>query len=108
MFNKIIAENTIQKTTQKVFSVKINADIIEELVIVYFVGIIHSDIRIDEEILQQRADLPRLTQSRLLLACILTNNIEILVKGFLTVNMIKLKNLFSVHQSYSDVTDDTL
>ena len=86
------------RTNQRIFSVKIDASTIEELVVVFFIGIIYSDIKLDEELLQTRADLPYLTKSRLLFASILTNNIEILGKGFLTANIVKLNNLHSVYK----------
>lgn len=87
----------MQRKTRKIYKVEMIADSVLEEDFLYFLGVFYSSIKLDQEMLQYRADLPRKTKRKLLFACIITSNITILAKGFITPRM--AKNLIAVYPS---------
>ena len=99
MFNEIQETGKMKRTTRKIYQVEMNADSIQEQDYLFFLGLLYSSTKLDQEMLQCRAELPRKKKSMLLLACIITSNIEILGKGYITPQMMRKKNLLALYPS---------
>ena len=87
MFNEIQETGKMKRTTRKIYQVEMNADSIQEQDYLFFLGLLYSSTKLDQEMLQCRAELPRKKKSMLLFACIITSNIEIHPENSLYLNI---------------------
>ena len=72
---------------------------IPELEFLFFYGVVLSGVKLNEEMLQIRAELGRIEKRQLLLSVLMTSNIELLGRGFITLRMAKSKRLMAIHPS---------
>ena len=99
MFNEIQETKKMTRTTRKIYSVEVNAVSIQDQDYLFFLGLLYSDTKLEQEMLQYRAELPRKKKALLLFAAIITSNIAFLGKGYITPQMMKNKKLLALYPS---------
>ena len=90
----------MEKSSRKVFKCQLVIDSpIPETEFYFFLGIVFSGVKLDQEMLQIRADLPRITKESVLLSVMMTSNIELFARGFITMKMARIQKLMALHPS---------